>query len=112
MNTGAGRNMNWFWKRCFFDSGEPDLAIAQVQQKNGEYQVTVEAIGAKPVPVELHITYADNTIATLHKTIAVWEQGNKTTQLSFKPYKKVTRLELKGSHIPDTDTSNNVYEVK
>ncbi|MGV3539513.1 MAG: M1 family aminopeptidase, partial [Rufibacter sp.] len=112
MNAGAGRNLNWFWQRWFFDNGVPDLAIAHVQQQNGNYQVTVESVGTKPVPVDLVVTYADNSTTTHHKTIAVWETGAKTTQVDFKAAKPVKKLELKHSHVSDVDRTNNLYEVK
>ncbi|MFD2244716.1 M1 family metallopeptidase [Pontibacter ruber] len=111
INAGSGRNLNWFWQRWFFDAGYPDLAIANVQQQNGEYQVTVESVGTKPVPVDLVITYADNTTFTIHKTVEVWEKGNKTVLLSFKPQKAVKQLELKGTHVPDSNKRNNLYQV-
>lgn len=112
MNTGAGRNMNWFWQRWFFDSGYPDLGIANVQQQNGGYQVTVESIGSKPVPVNLIVTYSDGSKQEIHKDVSIWEKGNKTTQLHFKTEKPVIKLELHGTHIPDSNKANNTYEVK
>jgi hypothetical protein len=112
MNAGAGRNLNWFWKRWFFDAGVPDLAIANVQQQAGQYQVTVEAKGTKPVPVELQVTYADNSTATIRREISVWEKGNTTVQVEFKADKVVKKLELKGLHIPDVNPKDNVYEMK
>ncbi|WP_207435015.1 M1 family metallopeptidase [Sabulibacter ruber] len=112
MNAGAGRDLNWFWQRWFFDNGVPDLAIANVQQQNGAYQVTVESKGTKPVPVDLVITYADNSTSTVHKTIAVWETGVKTTQLEFTAQKPVKKLELKHTHTSDANRADNVYVVK
>ncbi|WP_232058442.1 M1 family metallopeptidase [Nibribacter ruber] len=112
MNAGAGKDLNWFWKRWFFDEGTPDLAIAHVQQLAGQYVVTVEAKGTKPVPVELNVTYADNTTEKVKRSIGVWEKGNTTTQVEFKPTKAVKKLELKGTYIPDTNPKDNVYEVK
>ncbi|MFB9862337.1 M1 family metallopeptidase [Rufibacter immobilis] len=112
MNAGAGRNLNWFWKRWFFDEGTPDLAIAHVQKNGSQYQVTVESKGTKPVPVELNITYADNTTSKVKRDISVWEKGNTTVQVEFTPTKAVKKLELKGTYIPDTNPRDNVYEVK
>ncbi|WP_181306813.1 M1 family metallopeptidase [Rufibacter sp. XAAS-G3-1] len=112
MNAGAGRNLNWFWKRWFFDEGYPDLAIANVQQQAGQYQVTVQAKGTKPVPVELVITYADNTTSKIHRNVSVWETGNTSVQVDFKPEKVVKKLELKGTYVPDSNPRDNVYVVK
>ncbi len=63
MNEGAGRNLNWFWQRWFFDGGYPDLAISQVTKTATGYDVVVESKGTKPVPVDLTITFADNSTA-------------------------------------------------
>ncbi len=35
MNAGSGKNLNWFWKRWFYDNGYPDLAISHVKS-NGK----------------------------------------------------------------------------
>ena len=112
MNTGSGRNLNWFWQRWFFEDGYPDLGIAGVQQQNGEYAVTVEAVGTKPVPVDLVVTYADGSTSTLHQDVSVWENGNRTTLLTFRPAKQVQKLELRGTYVPDSNPANNVHEVK
>ncbi|MDX5436786.1 MAG: peptidase, partial [Pontibacter sp.] len=112
MNTGAGRNMNWFWQRWFFDSGYPDLAIEEVKQQGSDYIVTVESVGTNPVPVDLLITYADGTTSRLHRDVSVWESGNRSTKLSFKPEKQVVKLELNGIHVPDSNKANNIYQVK
>ncbi|GGK77414.1 peptidase [Rufibacter glacialis] len=112
MNAGAGRDLNWFWKRWFFDPGHPDLAIAHVQQQAGNLQVTVEAKGTKPVPIELVVTYADNTTSKIFRDVSVWEAGNTTLQVEFKSEKTVRKLELKGTYVPDTNPKDNVYVMK
>ncbi|MEJ8801837.1 M1 family aminopeptidase [Pontibacter sp. H249] len=112
MNTASGRNLNWFWQRWFFDDGYPDLAIADVQEQNGSSTVTVASVGTKPVPVDLIVTYTDGTSLTLHKDISVWEKGNSTMQLTFKPTKQVKQLELKGTYTPDSNKKDNIYHVK
>lgn len=112
MNTGSGRNLDWFWKRWFFEEGYPDLSIADVQQQNGAYTVTVEAVGSKPVPVYLQVTYADGSTEQLHRNVSVWEKGNRKTTLQFTPPKQVQQLQLKGTYVPDSNPSNNTYIVK
>ncbi|WP_242919198.1 M1 family metallopeptidase [Pontibacter liquoris] len=112
MNAGAGRNMNWFWQRWFFDDGYPDLAIGNVQQQAGQYQVTVTAVGSKPVPVDLTVMFADNTTQKIHKDVSVWEKGNTTVDVSFKPGKAVKRIVLGSTFVPDSNPTDNVYEIK
>ena len=62
MNEGCGKNLNWFWKRWFFDDGVPDLAISKVITKGKQRQIVVESKGTKPVPVDVTINYADGSV--------------------------------------------------
>jgi len=112
MNAGAGRNLNWFWKRWFFDRGIPDLAIDKVNSQGDKYQVTVRSAGTKPVPVDLNIYYVDGTSQTIHRDVSCWEKGNSTVTIGFDAAQKVQRLILGSVHVPDSDKKNNVYEVK
>jgi hypothetical protein len=108
MNEGCGKNLNWFWKRWFFDNGVPDLAIAAVTGR----QITIKSIGTKPVPVDLTVTYNDNSIEKIHRSIAVWEQGHTSVQLSVASGKKIMKIFLGSTYTPDVNKKDNVYEVK
>jgi Peptidase family M1 domain len=108
MNQGCGKNLNWFWKRWFFDSGVPDLAIAKVTGK----EITIRSVGTKPVPVDLTITYTDNSTEKIHRSIAVWEKGNTTVQLTAASLKKIKTINLGSTYTPDVNKKDNVYEVK
>jgi len=108
MNQGCGKNLNWFWKRWFFDSGVPDLAIAKVTGK----EITIRSVGTKPVPVDLTIVYTDNSTEKIHRSIAVWEKGNTTVQLRAASLKKIKTINLGSTYTPDVNKKDNVYEVK
>ena len=108
MNYGAGRNMNWFWKKWFFDDGVPDLAIASVKGKN----ITIESIGEKPVPIDLTITLADGSIEKIHRSIAVWEKGNKTVIIPVTSSKPIKKVVMGSTYAADRDKKNNVWEAK
>lgn len=108
MNSGAGRNMNWFWKKWFFDSGVPDLAIASVKGRN----ITIESIGEKPVPIDLTLTYTDGSTEKIHRSIAVWEKGNKTVVIPAGSPKAITKVVMGSTYAADRDLKNNVWEKK
>jgi len=108
MNNGAGRNMNWFWKKWFFDSGVPDLAIASVNGRN----ITIESVGEKPVPIDLIITFSDGSTEKTHRSIAVWEKGNKTVLITTGSSKPVKKAELGSTYAADRNKKNNVWEKK
>lgn len=109
MNTGTGRNLDWFWKKWFFDDGEPDLAIGKVTTKNKRSIVTVIAKGSKPVPIDLQVEFMDGNKLTLHRTIAVWEKGAREVVLTIPGYKTVKRMELTSAHTPDANPADNIW---
>ena len=112
MNTGSGRNLNWFWKRWFFDSGYPDLAITSVTNKLKSYSITITSKGTKPVPIDLTVTFVDKTIFKLHRSVEVWEKANTTYTLNVPTTKKITRIELGSTYAVDSNKADNVFEVK
>ncbi|MGI8635596.1 MAG: M1 family metallopeptidase, partial [Segetibacter sp.] len=112
MNTGAGKNMNWFWKNWFFDNGAPDLAISNVKKKRNKYEVTVTSKGSKAVPVDLQITLDDNTVIKEHQTVSAWEKGDTATTVSFKTSKEVTKIVLGSTYVVDTNKTDNTWNAK
>ncbi|WP_079472001.1 M1 family metallopeptidase [Chitinophaga ginsengisegetis] len=112
MNTGAGRNMDWFWKSWFFDNGFPDLGITRVTQKGKQGTIEITSTGNKPVPVDVTIYFDDNSTAKLHRSITVWEKGNKTISLLFSSPKKIKKVTLGSTWAADINQRDNTYEVK
>ena len=112
MNTGSGKNLNWFWKKWFYDSGIPDLSIQKVSETGNQKQIIIESIGSKPVPVDLSVIFADGSTKKIHQTIAVWQNGNKTTTIKFEDSKKINRIELGSVHVPDANKKNNTWQSK
>ena len=112
MNTGSGKNLNWFWKRWFFEGGYADLAISSVVKKGANYNITVSAKGTKPVPVDLNITYADGTVSKAHRSVAVWEKGAISTVITIPATKTIQKIVLGSTWVPDGDKKDNVYTAK
>jgi hypothetical protein len=111
INTGSGKNLNWFWKKWFLDGGVPDLAIKKVSKLSTGYSITIESKGQKPVPVDLVITYSDGTQSKLHRPIAVWEKTNICT-LSLPAKKTVKKITLGSTYVPDVHRKNNLWEAR
>jgi hypothetical protein len=112
MNEGAGKNLNWFWKKWFFDAGIPDLAISSVKKTGTKLTIVVAAKGSKPVPVDLTIEYTDGSTQTIHRSIAVWEKGSKTSTITVPAARIVRRVTLGDPHTPDSNPEDNIYTVK
>lgn len=112
MNEGSGKDLNWFWKRWFFDNGYPDLAITSVTKKGNSANVLITARGTKPVPVVLTVIYDDGTRQIIRKDVSVWQSGNTTLIIPVNAAKPIRRIELGDAHVPDKNKADNVYEVK
>ncbi|HYK47390.1 MAG TPA: M1 family metallopeptidase [Parafilimonas sp.] len=108
INTGSGKNLNWFWKSWFYDRGAPDLAISNVKKTGSSITVTIKMKGSKPVPVHLTVYYKDGSEQKLHQSIAVWEKAN-TASISFTATGAIQKIVLGELHDADIDSSNNVY---
>jgi hypothetical protein len=104
-NNASGQNLDWFWKPWFFEWGYPDLGIQKVE--NGV--VVVERKGTMPVPVHLEIEYADGSKETVHKTCAVWQNGETIFSMVPTPGKAIKKIKLGNRMIPDVRTKNNVW---
>ena len=111
VNTGTGLNLNWFWKRWFYDSGYPDLAISDVRQKGNAWTIIITNKGGKPVPVDLTIEYTDGSKEQIHRSVAVWERDTQLT-VPFHSTKSVSRVRLGGTYVPDSHPADNTFEVR
>ncbi|MCB0545419.1 MAG: hypothetical protein KDC70_17970, partial [Saprospiraceae bacterium] len=112
MNAGTGVDLNWFWKRWFFDDGVPDLAISNVTEQVGRKKILVESKGEKPVPVDLAIKFDDGSTEHIHYSVEIWKRGNRTLEIEMQTEKNIEEILLGGPHTPDIDKSNNVYRKK
>lgn len=108
MNTGAGKNLDWFWQRWFFDAGYPDLKLEKVRHKKGSYRWSVKNKGGKPVPVVATLYFADGTKRVLKRDVSCWEKTD-IVDFSFSANQKVTRLVLGDIHIPDSRPGDNSH---
>ena len=112
MNTGAGKNMDWFWKRWFFEEGVTDMAIKNVAKVENGYSITIENKSKKPLPIDLTITYKDGSSSTVHHTIGVWESGEQIFVSPIQTSKQITKVVMGSSHVPDKNRSDNTFIVK
>ena len=112
MNEGAGKNMDWFWKRWFFGEGETDLGITSVDKTAQGYGIKVENRSEKPLPVDLNLTFADGSTEKMHHTIGVWEKGDHTIIIPLITSKQLKRVTIGSTYVPDKNDFNNFFNVK
>lgn len=112
INTASGQNLNWFWKRWFFDTGTPDLAISKVVLQRSTYTIIITNIGTKPIPIDLTMYYNDGTTELVHESINAWRSGNKTFTINHLSQKRIKKMVLGTTYDPDINKENNVWQAK
>lgn len=110
MNEASGVNLNWFWKKWYYEFGYPDLSIAKAEKTTGGYKVTIISKGNKPVPINLYATLADGTELKQHRTVEVWKTQN-TTEVEFITSQKVKGFKLGDVYDADVNKADNILKV-
>lgn len=111
INEGSGKNLNWFWKTWFFEGDVLDLGIKSAEKTANGYTITVENKGVKALPIDLTLTYSDGSKETNHSSIGVWEKGAKQVEIKINTTKKLNKVVMGSSHVPDKVKSDNSFNV-
>lgn len=112
MNKASGKNLDWFWKRWFFEEGITDMAITGLTKTTAGYRISISNKSNKPLPIDLSLEYADGSSAQLHRSIGVWEKGGPSVDIDVSTGKTLKTVVLGSVHVPDKDKRDNTYKVK
>jgi len=108
----TGRRLDWFWRAWFFENGYIDVAVAGVTRGGRGATVTLENRGGMAVPVDLRVTYADGSTATVHRTPAVWEKDPRRATIALPGAKAVRAVALDHGIWVDADAANDRWAAK
>lgn len=106
-NTGADKNLNWFWNNWYFSNYYIDLKLADVHQKNKGITLNIENIGGFAIPFDVVVTYVDGKKEKLHFTPQVWESNQKITTLKLKTRAEVKEVVLDNDIFMDYTPADN-----
>ncbi len=109
MNSGSGKNLNWFFNNWFFTNYYIDLDLRNVVKSGDGYLFSVRNIGGFAVPFDIVLTYADGTSKSFHQTPAVWQRNQKQTAVFIKAGQAITSAKVDGGIFMDADESNNTW---
>ncbi|RPI71403.1 MAG: M1 family peptidase [Ignavibacteriales bacterium] len=107
-NDVSGKDLNWYWKPWFFESGYPDLRIAEADFIDGKLKIVIDKIGNIPTPVLLTLNFDGGLTTEIYKTAFVWENKNRIViekELDTKPISII----LGNDRIPDSNKDNNYH---
>ncbi len=107
MNTGAGKNLNWFFYNWFYTNNYFDLKLTSVSQQNNQVSLTIDNVGGFAIPFDTVLTYEDNSTEKIHFTPSVWEKDQKSTSLNIPVKKKIKSVNLDGGIFMDYTPADN-----
>lgn len=107
MNTGSGKNLNWFFNNWFYTNNYIDLKITDIVKKNSNLTVTIENVGGFSIPFDMVITYDDDSVEKKHCTPALWEKNQKQAVISLPVKKKAKSVLLDGGLFMDYTPLDN-----
>jgi hypothetical protein len=111
MNTGSGRNLNWFWINWFFEKNVPDLSIKKVTRNKSNYQIEIASVGELAVPIHMTITYQDGSTQKVNRDISCWEKHNKSVVFYISNKKNIKQLTIGSELDADVNQGNNIWNV-
>lgn len=106
----AGRDLDWFWRAWYLETGVLDQAITGVSTSGNRTTVTVENQGQVSMPVRLVLTMQNGQTQRAEIPVDVWLRGQPSARLTVETPSPVTRVEIDPEgHFPDVDRDDNVW---
>ena len=114
MEDGLGEDLSWFWRGWFYTTDVVDLAVDSAGTFRDNSGTTYAGVilssrGELPMPLDLKLTYANDSTAQVHLPVEVWFQGNRYVYIRPAPAELV-RVEIDPDfNLPDVRRENNVW---
>ncbi len=110
MSTGAGQNLNWFFKNWFFTNNYIDLKIDTIERESDFYTIKIKNVGGFAIPFDIRIVYADGQIALLHETPAIWKNNEREQLFKISTNKIIKEVKVDGGIFMDYTPDDNVWK--
>jgi hypothetical protein len=104
-NRVAGQNLNWFWKKWYFDWGYMDIGIASVKGN----KITIKNLGGRPLYFKIITTFEDGSEITDEVSAAVWKSADTYLHQVKAGKRKIKKVELKIPMSGDAVATNNLW---
>lgn len=108
-NNATGKDLNWFWNSWFFQPNYIDHAIKGVKRGTGGTEVTLKNIGGMPAPVDVIVTFEDESKETFHQGPDIWRSNMKEAVVRINQSKGVKSIVLDGGIWMDANPADNKW---
>ncbi len=107
----SGRDLDWFWRGMFYTTAAPDQAVESVTQRQNTATVVIRNVGQQVLPVELQLTFADNTTQLLKFPVEIWYKGDKYTATIPVDKQVIAATVNPDGMFPDLNPNNNGWKI-
>jgi hypothetical protein len=117
MEDGLGEDLSWFWQGWFYTNDVVDLAIDSAgtfRDNSGTMfaGVILSSRGELPMPLDLKLTYANDSISRVRLPVEIWFQGSRYVYIRPAPAELV-KVEIDPDlDLPDVRRDNNVWKKR
>jgi aminopeptidase N len=102
----SGRDLDWFWRSWYYETGVLDQAVESVSSDAGGTRIVVADRGDIPMPVLLAIRLASGEQVRREIPVESWLGGARTASVTVPG--QVTRVEIDPElRFPDVNRGNN-----
>ena len=124
ITSGAGEQLNWFWRGMFYTTYANDQSLGAVESQDATdlvgnasrgkfyHRVTVEQKGGLVMPVQLGVTYDDGTSALIKLPADVWRNNERTFSYGWFSDKALAQVVLDPNEVfADIIRENNSWKA-
>jgi len=102
--SGAGEELNWFWRGMFYTTYANDQAITEVGTQDAQsligsnarganyHRVTIQQQGGLVMPIHLEVTFEDGTKEMIRLPADVWRSNEKEFVYGFFSDRKLQQV--------------------
>jgi Peptidase family M1 domain len=113
INSGAGEDLNWFWKEWFFTTWTLDQAITDVKYVGNDPSkgslITVDNKGKMILPLILKIVQTNGEEGSIQLPVEIWQRGGSWT-FQYPSTSKLSKVILDPENVlPDVVRINNEW---
>ncbi|MEO3877324.1 M1 family metallopeptidase [Rheinheimera fenheensis] len=102
----TGQDLHWFWRGWFYSNKHVDLALAGIDEQQGELSVRIANRGGIVMPFSLKLSFADGSTVERHVPVDSWRLDNQQTRVKVKRT-SAALLQAELTVLADADLSNN-----
>jgi hypothetical protein len=122
--SGAGEELNWFWRGWFYTTYANDQTLATVETQSAQeligstargsnyHRITVQQLGGLIMPIQMEVTFEDGSKEMVRLPADVWRNNEKEFSYGFFSNKAIQQVVLDPLEaFVDINRENNTWRA-